>query len=209
MPSELTRIADLDVGLEGDTEEDRELLRRAVESMTNIKLRRRLENWILRYFCEAYNRDRLEKFEWVESGVPPKEPDYRLYTQQRGQVTPLEVTELLDPGRKRDEEYKLAWEMAERTGDFLPGEFPPDPPADYDQKLIAQAQTLLRKKFGKDYPRDTWLVVYFNLTLFTAFQEDTLTYAHRILKAALDSLPEPRQIAQVWVLADLRIAWLL
>jgi hypothetical protein len=175
MTSSMTRVSELDVGLEDDTEEPKELLRRAVDSMTNVRLRRRLENWTLRSFCEAYNRGRSEPFEWVESGVPPKEPDYKLYTQLDVTPTPVEVTELLDPGRKRDDEYKLAWETATRTGDYLPGEFPPDPPADYDWQLIAGARTLFCKKFSKDYPEGTWLVVYFNPTLFTAFQEDTLS----------------------------------
>jgi hypothetical protein len=206
MTSRFTRISELDVGLEDYTEEPQELLRRAVDSMTNIELRRRLENWTLRYFCEAYNRGRSEQFEWVESGAPPKEPDYKLYTQLGATPTPVEVTELLDPGRKRDDEYKLAWETARCTGDYLPGEFPPDPPADYDRQLIAGARTLLSKKYSKDYPAGTWLVVYFNPTLFTAFQEDTLVYAKRILSAALDSLPKPKLISQVWLLTnDLRV----
>jgi hypothetical protein len=153
MTSRITRISELDVGLEEDIVEPKELLRRAVDSMTNVKLRRKLENWTLRYFCEAYNRGRSEQFEWVESGVPPREPDYKLYTQLDVTPTPVEITELLDPGRKRDDEYKLAWDTARRTGDYIPGEFPPDPPADYDWQLISGARTLLCKKFSKGYPK--------------------------------------------------------
>jgi hypothetical protein len=48
----------------------------------------------------------------------------------------------------------------------------------------------------------SWLVVYFNPTLFMPWHEDALAYATRILSAALRATPPPQRIAQVWVLTN-------
>jgi hypothetical protein len=204
----MIRIGELDLGLEAEGKKPRELLQRAVGSMVYRSERPKLENWILFNFCLAYNRNRTEKFEWCERRPPP-EPNFRLYTQPGSRSLPLEVTELLDPGRERDREYKWAWETAESTGDYLIASELSDPPADYDDRLIEHARHLLSKKFGKDYPQETWLVVYFDPTLFTQFGEDALSYGMHILRAALNSVVTPERIRQVWLLTnELRIAQL-
>ena len=204
----MKRIGELDLGLQISSEDPKESLRMAVESMTNSKQQPTLENWVLFNFCEMYNRDRPQRLEWVERGEPPA-PDFLVFTRPNATPVPLEITELLDPDRKRREEYKSAWEQAERTGDYLAASDVPEPSLGYDRGLIGQARQVLARKFGKPYPHGTWLVVYFNPRLFSAFQEDSLRFAVRIVQSALDSLKPPERIAQVWVLTnDLRISQL-
>ena len=198
----MKRICDLDVGPEPDTEKPEELLRLAHDSMVYRTERRKLENWILLNFCCAYNRDQTQKFEWVEDVEPP-EPDYRIYTAQDAPAVACEVTEVLDPGRRRQQEYKSALKDARRTGEYLVARDVPEAPADYDAQLIEQTRAVLSKKFDKTkYPVGSWLVVYFNPTLFMPWHEDTLAYATRILTAALQATAAPQRIAQVWVLTN-------
>ena len=52
----MQRITDLDLGLEPSSDDPKERLRMAVQSMTDSREQRKLENWTLRYFSDAYNR---------------------------------------------------------------------------------------------------------------------------------------------------------
>jgi hypothetical protein len=202
----MDRISELDVGDGAYTEDLRDLLLRAVDNMTDSKAQPKLENWILVNFCEIYNRSRSEKFEWVERGNPPA-PDFRIFKETSATPTLVEVTELLDPGRKRREEYKSAFRRAQQTGQYAAVTDVPDPSPSYERALIAHARMLFEQKFSKPYPDGTWLVIYFNPTLFTVLYEDTLSFASRVIQAAVDSISPPTRIHQVWVLTnDLRIA---
>jgi hypothetical protein len=115
--NEIIRISDLDLGFEPDVRDERELLRQAVESISDWRQRRKLEHWTLFNFCQAYNRKRSPKFAWVECRQPPA-PDYILFTEPDSPPQPVEVTELLDPDRKRDAEYR-ATAHAQRAADLI------------------------------------------------------------------------------------------
>jgi hypothetical protein len=206
----MKRITDLDLGLEPSSEDPKERLQMAVQSMTDSREQPKLENWTLRYFSDAYNRlANSEKLEWVERGTPPA-PDYLVFTRPDAAPIPIEVTELLDPGRKRREEYKSAWEQAERTGDYVPDtDLPDELPPGYEEELIAKARQLLSQKFSKPYPKGTWLVVYFNPELRPLFEEAP-AFALRIMQSAINSLPPPERIVQAWMLTqDMQITRLM
>jgi len=129
----------------------------------------------------------------------PARPGFPSLTQPDADPIPVEVTELLDPGRKRRDEYKAAWEQAERSWDY---------PAASRRRTCRSLRLVTskilsikrewdwQKKFSKPYPNGTWIIVYFNPTLFTAFHEDTLAFAVRIVQTALNLLGRPERIAQ-------------
>jgi hypothetical protein len=205
----MQRITDLDLGLEPSSDDPKERLRMAVQSMTDSREQRKLENWTLRYFSDAYNRlVNSQKLEWVKRGKPPA-PDYLVFTRPDAAPIPIEVTELLDPGRKRREEYRFAWEEAERTGDYLPASDMPEPPPDYEEKLVAKAREGLSQKFSKPYPEGTWLVVYFDPELKPLFEE-ARPFALLVMQSAISSLPPPERISQLWVLTqDMQVTRLI
>jgi hypothetical protein len=200
----MERITELDLGFEPCSNDRKESLRMAVESMADSRQHPKLENWILRNFSDAYNRVTImEKLEWVRRGTPPMEPDFLVFTQPDGTPIPIEVTEVLDPGRKRQEEYKSAWEQAEQAGDYLVASGVLEPWPSYEEALIAKARDGLVKKYSKKkYPHGTWLVVYFNPTLFMPLHEDTRVFAMHVMQTAIDSLPPPERISQVWILTQ-------
>jgi len=203
----LSRISELDTGETEDRLEPREMLTLAVEHMTLQKHKEKIENWILSNFFSHYNRSQPETFQWSMRGKPPGEPDFLVFSKPDGQPLFVEVTELLDKGRKRGDEYKAALEEAKKTGDYLSATEMPSPSADYEQQLIEQARYGLEQKFSKPYPLGTWLIVYFNPTSFTpgwntSSQSETLNFAMKILAEAVSMLKPPDKIEQVWVLTN-------
>ena len=195
----MKRIAELDTGTGYDSPEPAASLDAVVEHMATSKGRRQRENWILRRFFEIYNSDQSRTFEWVESG---ERPDYRVYTQPESEPLPVEVTEFLDPDRKRDKEFKEALARAKSRGVDFDVRFVPDTPSDYEQQLTVHARAKLADKFGKAYPPGTWLVVYFNIVRLIPFDQDALAYAVRIFQAAIDALSPPERIEQLWLLTN-------
>lgn len=97
----MLRISDLRTGLETESADAEELLRSAVDSITNRIRRKELENWTLKNFFDAYNQERAEKYEWVK---PSEAPDYQVFTDPSSNSLPVEVTEILDPRRKTPSE---------------------------------------------------------------------------------------------------------
>jgi hypothetical protein len=114
---------------------------------------------------------------------------------------------LLDKGRKRGDEYKSAWKEAERTGEYLVARDMPEPPTEYEQQLLDQARYVLKGKFSKPYPLETWLIVYFDPQLFTpgwtsSPQTETLSFGIKILATAARSLGNPDKIKKISVLTN-------
>jgi hypothetical protein len=208
----LCPISELDTGETEDRLEPKERQTLAIEHMTLKEHKEKIENWILRQFISHYNRSQQVTFHWTTRGKPPEEPDYLVFSQPDSLPLFVEVTELLDKGRKRADEYKLALEKAKKTGDYLSATEMPSPSADYEQQLIEQARYVLEKKFSQPYPLGTWLIVYFNPTSFTpgwntSPQSETLNFAMKILAEAASMLTSPDKIEQVWLLTnDGRIA---
>jgi hypothetical protein len=136
-------------------------------------------------------------------------PDYRVFTRRDSPPLLVEVTELLEPDRQRDKEYKDADARMRSEGvdceacDALPA------PPNFENELITRARNRLSEKFLMPYPQGTWLIVYFNLTLYQPYWDDELAFAVSILQRAVASLPRPAVIEQLWLLTnDLRIATL-
>ena len=197
-----TRICELDIGDPPDDLNLKERQALAVEHVAHSKHQEKLENWILQNFSCHYNRLHARQFEWAKRGQPPQ-PDYEVLPELGAQPLFVEVTELLDPGRKRGDEYKSDLKQAkERTGGIIPPNFIPPSPANYEQQLTAQAFSRLEQKFSKPYPSGTWLIIYFNPTSFTPSWDDTLSFAINVVAKAASMLDKPDKIRQVWVLTN-------
>ena len=213
----MIKITELDLGLDGgDSSDHLELVRRAVESMTARDHHEKLENWILVNFCNVFNRQSPQSFEWTRrcnsadchAGDQP--PDYMVASQPDSIPQLVEVTEVLDPDRERQREYREALDKVERFGIDLAVQHLPDTPAFYESELVEEARELLRKKFAKRYPPNTWLIVYFNPQLFAPAGDDSHSFGVRVIQRALAQLAHPDRIEQVWVLTNtLRIKRML
>jgi hypothetical protein len=164
--SGMKRIAELDTGTGYDSPEPVVSFDAVVKHMATSKGKRQRENWTLQRFFEVYNRGRPEPFEWVEYS---ESPEYRVFTRRDSPPLLVEVTELLEPDRQRDKEYKDADARMRSEGvdcevrDALPA------PPNFENELITRARNQLSEKFLMPYPQGTWLIVYFNLTLYQPY----------------------------------------
>ena len=204
----MMKISELDLGLDGDSSDHLELVRLAVQNMTARNHHLRLENWILVNFCNAFNRQSAQSFEWTrrcnsaDCAAGEQPPDYLISAQPDSTAQFVEVTELLDPGRERQREYRETLDKVERFGiDFAARDLP-DTPRSYEPALIEKAREVLQKKFAKRYPRGTWLIVYFNPQLMSPAGDDSHSFGARVLHRALTQLAAPGRIEQVWILTN-------
>lgn len=200
----MKRIAELDTGTGYDSPEPADSFDDVVKHMATSKGKRQRENGTLRRFFEVYNRGRPDRLEWVEYS---ESPDYRVYTLPDSPSLPVEVTELLEPERQRDREYKEAYARMKSEGvDYDLRVALPAPPK-FEADLVAHARDQLADKFQKPYPRGTWLIIYFNLTLYEPYWGDECAFAMSVLQRALVSLARPAMVEQLWLLTnDSRIA---
>jgi len=208
LPHRMIRISELDVGLDGDSSDHIELVRRAVENMTARDHHLKLENWILANFCNAFNQEGAPHFEWTrrcnstdcEAGDQP--PDYMIATQPDSTCQLVEVTEVLDPGRERQREYRETLEKVERFGIDFAVRGLPDTPGSYESAFVEKAREVLQKKFAKRYPRGTWLIAYFNPQLLAPAGGDSHSFGVRVFQRALAQLAGPDRVDQVWMLSN-------
>ncbi len=208
LPHLMMKISELDLGLDGNSSDHIELVRRAVESMTARDHHLKLENWVLATFCNAFNREGAQRFEWArrckstdcEAGDQP--PDYMIATQPDSTPQLVEVTEVLDPGRERQREYRETLEKVERFGIDFAVRGLPDTPGSYESAFVVKAREVLQKKFAKRYPRSTWLIAYFNPQLPAPAGRDSHSFGVRVFQRALAQLAAPDRVEQVWMLSN-------
>jgi hypothetical protein len=205
---QMMRIAELDLGLDGDSSDPIELVRRAAENMTASDHHLKLENWILANFCNAFNRESAKRFEWTrrcnstdcDAGDQP--PDYMIATEPDSRPQLVEVTEILDPGRERQREYRETLEKVERCGIDFAVRGLPDTPGFYESAFVDQAREVFQKKFAKRYPLGTWLIGYFNPQLLSLDGGDSHSFGIRVFQQALAQLAAPYRVKQVWMLSN-------
>ena len=203
------------VGTAGETSDLLELVRRATKDIRDHD-RSKLENWIVKSFSDTYNREGAHHLEWVrrcdqsDCAGEDKPPDYMLAAQPDSVRQLVEVTEVLDPGRKRQQEYRETLEKIERCGTDFAARDLPETPASYESDLIRRARVVLEDKFRMRYPRGTWLIVYFNPVLIASSGEDSHSFGVRVIEQALSQLARADRIEQVWMLSNrLKVARLL
>ena len=101
--------------------------------------------------------------------MPPSEPDFSTFLNPTTPFRPVEITEVLRPGYRRDDEYKKV--MA--GGDPLRVLEPHPAP-------WSSFKRVLSNKFTKSFPSNTWLLIYHNMWLFD-FQPDDCLWHERVL----------------------------
>lgn len=100
---------------------------------------------VLGYFISTLKNNNFPSPEFAIKTNPP-DPDFLTFDFNSNKFKPIEVLEILAPGRKRGKEYK--------TGKF-------------DEEFIKDPWTIfvrnLKKKFKKRYDEDCWLLIYHNI----------------------------------------------
>lgn len=130
------------------------------------------EQWLLGQFTILYNRENEQKNHFVYALKYPENmhdgatPDFGLYNHNKEWLIDLEITEALDEGRPRDDEYK------EIRGE---GGCEDIPETDY----VPQVQAVINKKCEKKYPRETSLLVYINV-LSQIYDQDGKQYSNTV-----------------------------
>lgn len=161
----------------------------AEDFMTKEPSKKAREQWVLRRFAAAYNHGYSPKFKYAESS---EAPDFLVFADDGAvEGLPIEIAELLEPERKRDAQYKSGITIREN----------PAPRPDYESRLAKEVSKLLARKFKKGYPYGTWLVVYFNPDK-GIFHDDLLCFAKRVMSHALESIPAPTVISEIWILTN-------
>jgi hypothetical protein len=108
---------------------------------------------------------------YAEKTSPP-EPDFITYDRNKKLFSPIEITEVLHPNRKRGEEYKKEIENGKIEANDKEKQNSEKNEKEntftlLDKKeWIQQVVERLRNKFSKRYRPDTWLLIYFNIPYF-------------------------------------------
>ena len=145
------------------------------------------EIWTLGRFADAYNSEIESAIVFAES-IPEQQvamPDFAVFDRLARFAYYVEVTELLNPGRRRDQEYALSPASILNQRSF-------------SQSSLSSAKKNLKriftKKLRKRYPDDTRLVVYLNLgvPLSDSYDEDVQITAS-VLYDSFSSISSPYQ----------------
>jgi hypothetical protein len=89
------------------------------------------------------------------------QPDYVLAAPPDSERQLVEVTEMLDPGSKYQQEHRETLEQVEWCGTDLAARDLPESPASYESDFIKQARVMLEGEFDIPDPRGDWLILYF------------------------------------------------
>jgi len=160
--------------------------------------KREQESWLLGRFVDAYNDNAKIELRWAELR---EAPDFALFDQEKNLICHFEVTEWLDPGRRRDDEYK-----SPPISRVVP--VPDDP--NLRTQALDQLRTQLSDKFrkAKRYPKNTWLLISVNVlySLFWGLKDAQGEAEAAAVTSLLETLnaQRPDTIAEIWILPPLR-----
>ena len=150
----------------------------------------------VRLFNEAADTE-LRSAEHLPEGQRPQ-PDYAVCDDHGALHCYIEVTEWLEPYRKRDEEYSATFREGARLVGGTPGFALPSP----IERLRSQLQKKLREK-APSYPRNTWLLVDDNVGLGSYPWADRPLGDVEIARGVVEELKnELTNISQVWLLRE-------
>lgn len=129
------------------------------------------EWWVLGNTVSLLEQAGLQYPEYAQKTIPP-DPDFMTYSSNRVRFRPIEIGEVLRPGRKRGDEYEEPFYIKDVEQLQLPWE-----------SFIS----VLNDKFLKRYDRDSWLIVYHNIISFEISLDDRW---HEILLANAETWKE-------------------
>jgi hypothetical protein len=133
-------------------------------------------------------------------------PDFALFSSEsdRRPALEVEVAEIMEPERRRHDEYRSGDRSGETARDN------PAPGSGYMEDLVRHVSCELEKKLAKAYPSGTRLLVYFQPDKFIYWLmdgEDRETI-DRIFKRALTGKTS-NGISEIWVLPNPTASYLL
>ncbi len=155
------------------------------------------EAWVLGRFADAYNANSSQRIIFAEEREPP---DFALYGEFGEPLGFAEITEWLDPKRKRDDEYKSP--PRRKVIDV------PD-----CEKRRADAIKRLEEQLGNKfeaacgYPQGTSLIIHFNVNNVLWYESDPRDRAEsdsvsEIVWKMRDSIPST--VTKIWLLSPTR-----
>jgi hypothetical protein len=182
------RVADNNAWWNGEA--DRDLFMVGRKSETEI--------WLLGRFVDAYNDNTSRKLIW---GERREAPDFAVFDEGKNLVCHIEVTEWLDPDRRRDDEYKST-----PISKAVPV---PDEPELRDRAIDHLCDQLTRKfRKAREYQANTWLLISVNVlySLFWGLKDAQGEAEARIVASLLETIGAeiPETISQIWILPPLR-----
>lgn len=110
-----------------------------------------LEWWILGRVSQLLKQKGLHSPHFAEKAMPP-EADFITYGKDRKYFRPIEITEVLPPGRKRSQEYTEATGRIRRIEKKETG-----------IELWESLKGRIKKKLLRKYEENSWLLIYFNI----------------------------------------------
>lgn len=107
-----------------------------------------LEWWILGKIVTLLSKDSIDYPIYAEK-MKPHNPDFLTYSENKNKFKPIEITEVIDPKRKRSDEYKnkISRKILEAP----------------NLDLWNSLKICLKKKFQKKYEPECWLFIYFDI----------------------------------------------
>jgi hypothetical protein len=163
-----------------------------------VERKKERETWLLGNFVDAYNENVEREMTWADL---QEAPDFAIFDQDKNLICHLEVTEWLDPGRRRDDEYKSS-----PISKAVP--VPDDP--ELRSQALDHLRTQLSDKFkkAKKYPKNTWLLISVNVlySLFWGLKDAQGEAEAAAVTSLLETLnaQRPDTIAEIWILPPLR-----
>ena len=132
--NELARVEDIISEIDGEIYQDQ-------------KYKVDLEWWALGNMTKILNNASLPYPSYAEKREPP-DADFKACNQDKNFFKWIEITEVLEPGRKRSKEYKNgSREMSEQP----------------NIELWQSLKQRIKDKLNKDYGVGCWLLIYFNI----------------------------------------------
>jgi hypothetical protein len=163
-----------------------------------VERKREQETWLLGRFVDAYNDNAKIKLTWAELR---EAPDFAIFDQDKNLICHFEVTEWLDPGRRRDDEYKSS-----PISRAVPVPDDPELRSQALDHLRAQLSDKFRK--AKKYPKNTWLLISVNVlySLFWGLKDAQGEAEAAAVTSLLGTLEaeRPDTISDIWILPPQR-----
>lgn len=118
----------------------------------NRKYKDDLEWWVLGKISEILKKHNMPYPTYAKKKLPP-DPDFKTYDNSRNIFKYIEITEVLDPDRRRSDEYKIE----NPHNEIILADEP-------NIELLQELKKRINAKLLKRYGTDTWLFIYFDIS---------------------------------------------
>jgi hypothetical protein len=155
------------------------------------------EQWYLGHFIRVYNETADIQLRYAERvpEAPKPTPDFAVYEASGSLHSYIELTEWLEPNRKRDEEYSQPFNDGATLVGGLSGLDQPDPRPRLREQLLTKSK--------KKYPPRTWLLIDDNVGSGGYRWADEAFGDVEGARAVVNELKDKlTDISQVWLLRE-------